>query len=53
VAIAGSDDLKWCCEIGFDASINYKTVADITAEKRALAAWTSSSTTQQVPSTMQ
>ena len=32
VAIAGSDDkLQWCREIGFDASINYKTVADITA----------------------
>src|SRR5262245_31867527 len=32
VAIAGSDDkLKWCREIGFDAAINYKKAADITA----------------------
>jgi len=32
VAIAGSDDkLKWCCEIGFDAAINYKKTADLTA----------------------
>ena len=32
VAIAGSDDkLKWCREIGFDATINYKKTADLTA----------------------
>src|SRR5262245_35076811 len=32
VAIAGSDDkLKWCREIGFDATINYKKAADLTA----------------------
>jgi NADPH-dependent curcumin reductase CurA len=32
VAIAGSDDkLKWCHEIGFDAAINYKKAADLTA----------------------
>src|SRR5262249_60074753 len=32
VAIAGSDDkLQWCREIGFDAAINYKQAADLTA----------------------
>jgi NADPH-dependent curcumin reductase CurA len=32
MAIAGSDDkLKWCREIGFDATINYKKTVDITA----------------------
>jgi NADPH-dependent curcumin reductase CurA len=32
VAIAGDDGkLKWCREIGFDAGINYKKAADLTA----------------------
>jgi NADPH-dependent curcumin reductase CurA len=32
VAIAGDDSkLKWCREIGFDAGINYKKAADLTA----------------------
>src|SRR3984893_669232 len=32
VAIAGSDDkLQWCRDIGFDAAINYKKAADLTA----------------------
>jgi NADPH-dependent curcumin reductase CurA len=32
VAIAGDDDkLKWCREIGFDAAVNYKKAADLTA----------------------
>jgi NADPH-dependent curcumin reductase CurA len=32
VAIAGDDNkLQWCREIGFDAGINYKTAADLTA----------------------
>jgi NADPH-dependent curcumin reductase CurA len=32
VAIAGDDDkLAWCRDIGFDAGVNYKTAADLTA----------------------
>jgi NADPH-dependent curcumin reductase CurA len=32
VAIAGDDEkLKWCHDIGFDAAINYRTAADLTA----------------------
>jgi NADPH-dependent curcumin reductase CurA len=32
VAIAGDDEkLQWCREIGFDATINYKKAADLTA----------------------
>jgi NADPH-dependent curcumin reductase CurA len=32
VAIAGDDDkLRWCREIGYDATINYKNAADLTA----------------------
>ena len=32
VAIAGDDEkLQWCREIGFDAAINYKKAADLTA----------------------
>ncbi len=36
VAIAGDDDkLAWCRDIGFDAGVNYKKAADLTAAVKA------------------